>query len=32
MTATGRTIAEEVAGAAETPGQQVIAQVKKPLK
>ena len=31
-TATGRTMAEEVAGATETPGQQVIASVKKPLK
>ena len=32
MTVTGRTIAEEVAGAKETPGQQVIADVDHPLK
>jgi dihydroxy-acid dehydratase len=32
MTATGRTLAEEVEGARETPGQQVIARVEKPLK
>ena len=31
-TVTGRTMAEEVAEATETPGQQVIAQVNKPLK
>ena len=32
LTVTGRTLAEEVAGAAETNGQQVIASVEKPLK
>jgi dihydroxy-acid dehydratase len=32
MTVTGRTMAEEIAGATETPGQQVIAPVNKPLK
>lgn len=31
-TASGRTMAEEIASATETPGQQVIASVKKPLK
>jgi dihydroxy-acid dehydratase len=32
MTVTGRTMAEEIAGATETPGQQVIASVDRPLK